>query len=268
MANERSSWIGGTSSDWAATANWDTADVPDSGDVAILSYASTQAPVTNIGGQTAVALSGLIAQRGYRFGLGTAASPIIISSDRLEIYGGTEFYYQDGDGATTEVYLQGEPNTLLYLLGTVFTNVMVVSGKLTLGATIGNIGQLIVGGMGLNPVVEILDNANTITDLVVRDGTVASSMPITRATVSGGSLTAGGTRAIATLNNIGGEVRYDSTATMTLANCDAGVTNFGNKSKTITTLRIGPSADVVVMDGGAYPVHIVTTKYDYRRRVA
>jgi hypothetical protein len=274
MANERSTFIGGTSSDWANTANWDTADAPDSGDVAILNFMSGQAPVTSIGGQTAVALSGLIVQRGYRFGLGSAAAPMIISSDRLEVFGGTEFYYQDGDGTTTEVYLQGESNTLLYLLGSTYTNIMVVSGKLVLGATIGNVAQLIVGGMGLSPVVEILDNANTITDLIVRDGTVRASMPITRAHVAGGTLIQGGpdntttARAIATLRNVGGKVLYNSTATMTLADCDAGSTDFGNQAKTITTLRIGPSADVVVMDGGSFPVHTVTTKYDYRRRVA
>jgi len=273
MANELSTWTGAASTDWAAVGNWDTADVPDSGDTAVLNGRSAQAPVSNITGQGAIDLEALIVTREYRFGLGTAASSMTISANRLEVYGGTQIYYTDGAGTTDEVIVLAPANTFVYLAGDTFTNITVGSGQCTIVGG-GNIGRVNVGGWGLNPVVNILDNGNTLTDLRVKDGTCFGSMITTRAHVSGGTFTHGlsdgtvSTRALTTVTVDGGNFVHNGTADITLADCLGGTVDFGAQEKAITTLRITQNCNVkrLLADGG-FPWHQVTNRYDYRNRI-
>lgn len=251
-------WTGGTSGVFNLAANWDTAAVPASSEIAIFNGSSTVA-CTDGSGVSAVDLAELRIESTYAQDIG-GSTPLTISAGKVVHRGSGTLTYIDGDGTTDRIEVDSENSTdALDLSGTTTTKLVVTKGK-----------AHITGGTVTTAVVDArtnrttdaeleIDSGATVTNIFVNGGVCEDNSQNNSTLVSVGCVgtytcSPDGARTITSFRN------YGATATLSPAQ-GATLTCTAAEHYGGTTTHSG-NGDVTYTDSDAYTPSTVTLAQD------
>lgn len=243
-------WIGngGVEGKLTDNANW-TGNAPGAGDTGIFNAGSVD--VNPSLGQIAQ-VAALLVYSGYTGDIGASGNEMVMGAGVLKFFGGGDFWWKDG-GTTTDVYIRAAAapipdGPVVNLGGDTAANIHCMRGNITIAGDIGNITILSVG-MKDNPTtdvaLDIVSNANTISDYYQFGGVVTAQMAMMMCEVKNGVFTLNGSVAVSRLITSGGQVNHDSTGTIADMLLHGGRTDLGSVAKTITKSAIFPGAELV-----------------------
>lgn len=243
--------------DWTVAGNWSTAGVPTSNDDAIMSDAlGANVPGTDQGG---VDLDLLKLPKGFKYSLGSEATPLIAAADLITHFGTGGLYFDcsaNGTGLKTDIVdiccgAAGVPVQLGsesgdagdYDLIRIARGNVLLKGGIQFGAA-GIVEVSYVSQLSNDATVVIGNSADTLPTLRMFGGTVTTDNVITNAYVAAGKMTHG----TATVTNLyigaGAEVRYNHTTLTNVIVYSGGRLILDDEAnyKTIATTVMYPGA--------------------------
>jgi hypothetical protein len=261
-------WTGATNGNFGTAGNWSPATAPVSNDEAMFDASSTVNVDAGLD-QSAVDLDALIVAKGCKINIGTSASPLIISADKVLHEGDGTLYYKDGNGTTDLVIIKGtlqEGAGAAVLDGSSITRLVVAKGLVTIKGTAGSIGTLTIAWIDnvandAKVVLETRSASQSITTLRMSGGSLDSDWEIAALYLTEGRVfhdSAAG-NAIQNIYQLGGSVQYQSSGTIGLAELVAGVLDASKSSAatTITDLIVFPGARAIVPEDYAITTPII-----------
>ncbi|KKM59105.1 hypothetical protein LCGC14_1548510 [marine sediment metagenome] len=243
-------WIGTTTpGDLDVAANWVGGVAPGAADVAVFN-AGSQDVDPSLG--NIAAWAGMEIYSGYTGAIGGSGNELTTSVTTLKHLGSAALWFKDSAGTSVDVYIRcSDPSTVVNIGDGPFTGVHCMRGTITIAGDVGNITLLTVG-MKDNPTsdvtLNIVANANTITDYYQYGGVVTAQMATTRAEINNGIFTLNGSVTAGRLLVSGGQVNHDSTGTITDMLLHGGRTDLGDKIKTITKSAAFPGSTLIKND--------------------
>ena len=232
-------WIGGTSSVWSLAANWSTATVPIAGDDVYIVSGSVS--ITGYDA-SAVTLGRLVVGSQYTGTIGGSVAKMQISATDFDFSGSQDCYFE-GDYTTLTVQDTAATSTALNLSGAGTDNITtlrILGGKGTVNVEasqeLTTIEQIGADGVTLNIADTVTMTSATLT---MDSGVVEMAEAIATITIFGGELKSTiGSGTVTTLDQYGGRVRWNPSATCTIStlNLFAGLFDSSNSTAPAFTI--------------------------------
>ena len=247
MAVKVTGWHGNAGDkDWDNPNNWNNG-VPtnaiDADTVIWLANATFDCEL-NVAQTADIKLNKIIFEDGCTQNLGlNTGSPFTRSVGEIIHQGSGTLYFKNGDFLTDRILIDA-PNDVLAasIDGNTVTSLDIMRGKVTVAATMGSIGRLIMGfrNDAINDVdLTINSGAGTVAELIQHGGVSSISGAVTNAMILGGvcNYLDG---ILTTLRLAGGRFNFESNDTLVLAHVIAGLfdCNTSGIAKTITEIIV------------------------------
>ena len=211
-------WVGGTSGVWSLAANWSPATVPVAADDVYIVSGSVS--ITGYDA-SAVTLGRLVVGSQYTGTIGGSVAKMQISATDFDFSGSQDCYFE-GDYTTVTVQDTAATSTALNLSGAGSDNITtlrILGGKGTVNIAasqeLTTIEQIGADGVTLNIADAVTMTSATLT---MDSGVVEMAEAITAITIFGGELKSTiGSGTVTTLDQYGGRVRWNPSATCTIS---------------------------------------------------